>query len=190
MVRYAIISEISLILIIRLCDVRFTSVHAQINLSNVSIHSTTGDFNAKNLSHVINTDTVNNLVVKTWIDRACMSLFTLEENTSDHLPATRKSTLVFCVDLPHVRDLTNTFREHGIDARYLHGGTKPLERKMLLADFKAGKFPVLINCGTFIPNWDRVAWNWTAILFYFRNLDRRRRRTEHRLRSRGAPYKE
>jgi ATP-dependent helicase IRC3 len=61
--------------------------------------------------------------------------------------ATRKSTLVFCVTLAHVRELTNTFRKAGVDARYLHAGTPAGERKTLIEDFKKGTFPVLVNCG-------------------------------------------
>lgn len=54
----------------RLCDVRFTSVKANIDLRNVTVNSKSGDFNATSLAHIINTDTVNNLVVQAWLDRA------------------------------------------------------------------------------------------------------------------------
>lgn len=59
-----------LIRMIRLCDVRFTSVAAKINLKDVTINTRTGDFNPTSLSQVINTESVNELVVKTWLDRA------------------------------------------------------------------------------------------------------------------------
>ena len=55
----------------RLCNIRFTSVRADIDLQRVTISSVTGDFNPTSLAHVINTETVNDLVVKTWLDRAC-----------------------------------------------------------------------------------------------------------------------
>jgi ATP-dependent helicase IRC3 len=58
---------------LRLCDVRFTSVRANIDLKNVTISLRTGDFNATSLAHIINTETVNNLVVQTWLDRAGVS---------------------------------------------------------------------------------------------------------------------
>jgi len=57
-----------------LCDVRFTSVKAQIDLSKVTISSQHGDFNPTSLAHVVNTDTVNNLVLQAWLDRAGMLL--------------------------------------------------------------------------------------------------------------------
>ena len=55
---------------IRLCDVRFTTVKADINLSEVTVSARTGDFNATSLAHVVNTSTVNKLVVQSWLDRA------------------------------------------------------------------------------------------------------------------------
>jgi ATP-dependent helicase IRC3 len=62
--------------------------------------------------------------------------------------AERKSTLVFCVNLSHVRNLTDKFRTLGLDARYIYSKTPAAERKELLASFKAGEFPILVNCGT------------------------------------------
>ncbi|KAF8632559.1 hypothetical protein AX15_001769 [Amanita polypyramis BW_CC] len=128
-----------------LCDVRFTSVKGNIDLKSVTVNSRTGDFNPSSLAHVVNTETVNDLVVRAWIDRA----------------STRKSTLVFCVNISHVVALTRTFRKYGIDARYVYSGTPATERKALVASFKAGEFPVLVNCailteGADIPNIDCV----------------------------------
>lgn len=54
----------------RLCDVRFTSVRANIDLSGVTISTRNGDFNPTSLAQAINTDTVNNVVVRAWMDRA------------------------------------------------------------------------------------------------------------------------
>ncbi|KAF5384896.1 hypothetical protein D9615_001480 [Tricholomella constricta] len=103
------------------------------------------DFNPTSLAHVINTESVNELVVKTWLDRA----------------AARKSTLVFCVNIAHVVALTQTFRRYGVDARYVYSQTPMVERKALVASFKAGQFPILVNCailteGADIPNIDCV----------------------------------
>ena len=54
---------------------------------------------------------------------------------------------MFCVNRAHVRRLTQVFRDFGVDARYLHAATPASERQSLVADFKAGVFPVLVNCG-------------------------------------------
>ena len=112
------------------------------------MNTRTGDFNATSVAHVVNTDSINKLVVKAWLDRAGKRRRDLTEIVSlIHIIAQRKSTLVFCVNLAHVRDLTAAFREAGVDARYLHAGTPAAERKALIADFRAGVFPVLLNCG-------------------------------------------
>ena len=68
-------------------------------------------------------------------------------NLDPKLPAGRKSTLVFCVNLAHVRELTSTFRAAGVDARYVYAGTPAAERTALVSAFKAGAYPVLLNCG-------------------------------------------
>ncbi|THV07737.1 P-loop containing nucleoside triphosphate hydrolase protein [Dendrothele bispora CBS 962.96] len=129
-----------------LCDVRFTNVKANINLKEVTVNSRTGDFNPTSLAQVINTDTINHLVVQTWLDRAASE---------------RKSTLVFCVNVAHVEALTQVFRGFGIDARYIYSKTPAAERKALVSAFKNGQFPVLLNCailteGADIPNIDCV----------------------------------
>jgi len=54
----------------RLCNLRFTTVKANIDLKDVIINTRSGDFNATSLAHVINTETLNKLVVQTWLDRA------------------------------------------------------------------------------------------------------------------------
>ena len=60
----------------------------------------------------------------------------------------RKSTIVFAVNVAHVRELTQKFQSAGVDARYLYGGTSIPERNALIDGFKAGAFPVLVNCGS------------------------------------------
>jgi len=57
--------------LLRLCDVRFTTVKADLNLEGVTVNSRTGDYNPSSLAEVVNAETINELVVRTWIDRAC-----------------------------------------------------------------------------------------------------------------------
>lgn len=56
---------------------------------------------------------------------------------------------MFCVDVAHAADLSQAFRSFGVDARYIHSKTPANERKDMLAVFKDGEFPVLVNCGRF-----------------------------------------
>ena len=55
---------------LRLCNVRFTTVKANIDLKGVTVRTNNGDFSPRSLAHVINTETLNKLVVQTWLDRA------------------------------------------------------------------------------------------------------------------------
>lgn len=127
-----------------LSNVVFTTVESTADLSKVR-SGAAGDFQPGELSRVVNTEQVNEITVRSWLAKA----------------QGRKSTLVFCVDLSHVAGLTQTFRNHGIDARFVTGDTPKAERSERLEAFKAGGFPVLINCGVFtegtdIPNIDCV----------------------------------
>ena len=91
----------------------------------------------------------------------------------------RKSTLVFCVNLAHVRQLTKAFREFGIDARQLHSKTPAIERRTLIAEFKAGRYPVLVNCGVL----HELPFRESGGIIYNldSNLNRRRGHSERRL---------
>ncbi len=69
---------------------------------------------------------------------------------------------MFCVNLAHVYQLTNTFRSAGIDARYVYSGTPASERAALVSAFKLGKFPVLVNCGMSILFIMRYVGLWVS----------------------------
>ncbi|KAL0944233.1 DEAD/DEAH box helicase [Colletotrichum truncatum] len=127
-----------------LSDVMFTTVESTADISRVR-SGVNGDFQPGDLSRAVNTDQVNEITVRSWLARA----------------PDRKSTLVFCVDLAHVAGLTQTFRKHGFDARFVTGDTPKVERGAILEAFRNGEFPVLVNCGVFtegtdIPNIDCV----------------------------------
>ncbi|KAF2998947.1 hypothetical protein E8E13_006726 [Curvularia kusanoi] len=127
-----------------LSDVIFTTVEMKADLTHVDT-GVGGDFQTAALSRAINTIETNELVIKAWSNKA----------------KGRKSTLVFCVDLSHVTNLTTKFREYGIDAQYVTGDTPPKIRSARIDSFRNGDFPVLLNCGVFtegtdIPNIDCV----------------------------------
>ncbi|KAF9881356.1 DEAD/DEAH box helicase [Colletotrichum karsti] len=127
-----------------LSDVIFTTVQSTADISKVRTGAN-GDFQAGELSKAVNTEQINDITVRSWLAK-----------TPD-----RKSTLAFCVDLAHVAGLTQTFRKHGFDARFVTGDTPKVERSAILESFRRGEFPVLVNCGVFtegtdIPNIDCV----------------------------------
>ncbi|CRK11369.1 hypothetical protein BN1723_001740 [Verticillium longisporum] len=127
-----------------LSDVVFTTVKSTADISRVK-NGVNGDFQAGELSRVVNTDQINEITVRSWLARA----------------QGRRSTLVFCVDLVHVAGLTQKFRRFGLDARFVTGDTPTIERSEILRAFRNGEFPVLVNCGVFtegtdIPNIDCI----------------------------------
>ncbi|KAJ4131839.1 putative ATP-dependent helicase IRC3 [Fusarium equiseti] len=127
-----------------LSDVIFTTVESKANLSEVK-QGAFGDFLPSDLSQAVNTSEINDITVRSWMAKA----------------GGRKSTLVFCVDVAHVVELTDRFRQHGFDARYVTGETPKVERGETLDAFRRGEFPVLVNCGVFtegtdIPNIDCI----------------------------------
>ena len=127
-----------------LSNVIFTTVQSKADISGV-IRGSTGDFQVGDLSRAVNTPETNEITVRAWMARA----------------AGRKSTLVFCVDLAHVSDLTATFRRHGIEAKLVTGDTPKRVRSERLDAFRNRQYPVLLNCGVFtegtdIPNIDCV----------------------------------
>ena len=115
----------------------FTTVKSQANLSKVK-KDRYGDFAIGELSAAVNTQMTNNVTVRAWLAHA----------------RDRKSTLVFCVDINHAKELTEVFRSSGIDARYITSKTPKDVRSEQLLAFQKQEFPVLINCGLFTEGTD------------------------------------
>ncbi|KAL4865355.1 hypothetical protein BDV12DRAFT_150037 [Aspergillus spectabilis] len=127
-----------------LANAMFTTVQSQADLARVR-KDKSGDFALGSLSKAVNTTRTNDITVRAWMANA----------------SERKSTLVFCVDIDHTKQLTDTFRQFGIDARYITGTTPKTIRDEQLGLFRDRQFPVLLNCGLFtegtdIPNVDCV----------------------------------
>lgn len=127
-----------------LSGVRFTTVKSGADLSKVK--TSQGDFQTGMLSRAVNTPEINELTVRSWLT----------------LAKDRKSTLVFCVDLAHVGALNSAFRTHGYDAHFVTSNTPLKQRAERLAAFRAGEFPVLINCGIFTEGTDIVSLQLNA----------------------------
>lgn len=91
--------------------------------------------------------------------------------------------------------MTAAFRAAGIDARFVTGNTKESERKALVEAFKAGEFPVLVNCqlfteGTDIPNVSRLAVSSPKLTIVLDRLHHRCEtdKIEESLQSNGMHY--
>ncbi|GAA5856456.1 hypothetical protein JCM9279_003535 [Rhodotorula babjevae] len=116
-----------------LSEISFTTVHLDgaVDLTQVAVSKKTGDFQAASLSRALNSDTTNELILKAYLENA----------------AARRSTLVFAASVAHVLSLASTFCSRGIDARVVHADTPSSQREALYRAFRAGEFPVLVNCG-------------------------------------------
>lgn len=135
----------------RLSPAKSTTVQADLELDTVVLNSS-GDFNTAALARKLNTGTIDDLIIRTYLYRA----------------AERRSTLVFCVDLSHVDSLTQAFRTAGIDARSISSFTQPRVRRETIRGFGKGEFPVLVNCevlteGTDIPEVSRAPTNYMKL---------------------------
>ncbi|KAL9000379.1 MAG: hypothetical protein Q9169_000896 [Polycauliona sp. 2 TL-2023] len=127
-----------------LSRVIFTTVQSNADLSRVR-KGPGGDFQTAALSEAMNSAQNNEITVRAWLAKA----------------PDRRSTLVFCVDLAHLTALTEVFRAHNVDARFVTGDTPRNIRGERLEAFKNQQFPVLLNCGVFtegtdIPNIDCI----------------------------------
>lgn len=122
-----------------LCPAKFTCVKLEnVSLRGLKLSGADGDFAVGQLASQVNTVEANNAAVRAWIDRA----------------KDRKSTIVFAVDIQHVIDLTECFRAHGVDARAVTSRNDKRERSDLVAAFRSGEYPVLVNCGIFTEGFD------------------------------------
>ncbi|KAE8270069.1 hypothetical protein A4X09_0g2281 [Tilletia walkeri] len=134
-----------------LSPVRFTSVRTSLDLASVPTSAASHDFRTSALGELMNTRALNQVIVRTWLDRAGTGPRAASSSQApvDDLPTARRvrrSTLVFAVNVAHVIDLTQAFRDAGIDARYVHGGQRPNFREEVIRAFERGEFPVLVNC--------------------------------------------
>lgn len=76
-----------------------------------------------------------------------------------------KSTVVFCTSVKHAEEVASLFRENGVDAKSVSGGTPKYERKSILEDYESGKLKVLCACDLLNEGWDSPH---TEVLFMAR----------------------
>jgi superfamily II DNA or RNA helicase len=111
-----------------LCDARALSIHAHaLDLSDV--HTSNGDFVMGELEAALVKANAPNLVVDAYEEHA----------------ASRKA-VVFTPTVSLAAATAERFREGGIAAELLTGGTPQEERQATLARFRSGATPVLCNC--------------------------------------------
>ncbi|KAK0476696.1 hypothetical protein IW261DRAFT_1489657 [Armillaria novae-zelandiae] len=112
------------------CEMRFSTVPAHIGLTK--LESWRSKFRPEELSPLMSTPEIISTIVNAWAERS----------------ASRKSTIVQCVDSSHSQALVHAFQERQVDARVLGKKGENME------SFRSGEFPVLLVEGYFISSID------------------------------------
>jgi DNA repair protein RadD len=101
---------------------------------------TMGDYQLSMLSDRVNTDEANADIVQTWIKRAG-----------------GKRTVCFAIDVEHSEAIVRAFREAGIAAEHIDGGTPRDIRAGVLARLRSGETHIVSNCQILTEGWDLPA---------------------------------
>ena len=129
-----------------LVPVRCIRIKTNIDMRDVRISGF--KYNAQDLESTIRVPERNQLIVDTW-----------KEYVQD------KPTVVFCASVSHAEEIAGRFREAGIEARCVSGGTNARERKGILENYESGIIPVLCACDLLNEGWDSPH---TQVLFMAR----------------------
>ncbi|RCK56254.1 putative ATP-dependent helicase IRC3 [Candida viswanathii] len=113
-----------------LCDYKVSEVLVD-NFELGDVTRTDGDYDILSLRSALDRSQIDRKVVSTYMEMKDESAF--------------KSTLVFCVNEAHCRELCGLFQIHGINAQYIPADVQEDTRPTILEDFKSGKIPIL--CG-------------------------------------------
>ena len=133
-----------------LVPVRCIRVKTNIDLNDV--RSNGFHYNQIDLESKVFVPERNRLITETYIEYCC----------GEH---GCKQTVVFCTSVKHAQELEQLFRDAGIAARSVSGGTKATDRKRILEQYEAGKINVLLACDLLNEGWDSPH---TQVLFMAR----------------------
>ena len=110
-------------------------IHTNISLKGVRTYK--GDFNAQELSHVVNVPERNDFIVKKFMEHGI-----------------GRKAIAFCVDVQHCKDLEQTFLKHGIKAASVWGAMPSQDRTHILKQFKEGDIEVVTSCSLLTEGYD------------------------------------
>lgn len=119
-----------------LSPIKGIRIETDTNLDDV--HTRAGEFAENELADAVDSPERNKLIYRSWAKHA----------------VGRKRTVVFAVNVAHAIALRDTFRANGVISETILGETPSDERARILADFSAGKIPVLTNCMVLTEGYD------------------------------------
>ena len=129
-----------------LVPVRCIRIKTNIDMRDVRISGF--KYNAQDLESTIRVPERNQLIVDTWKEYV-----------------QNKPTVIFCASVSHAEEIAGRFRESGVEARCVSGGTNARERKEILENYESGNIPVLCACDLLNEGWDSPH---TQVLFMAR----------------------
>jgi len=120
----------------------------EIDLSGVKV--TAGEYNLRQLAERVDNESVVTQAVNHMV--ACVRA------------EKRKSTIVFCVDIEHCKNVQKELRKYGIDAPYIVGSTPIKKRENLVNYFKANRIPWLLSVDCFFEGFNAKCVDCVAML--------------------------
>lgn len=112
--------------------------HTGLTLEDVPIRR--GNFDERKLAHAVNTPERNKMAADAWREWA-----------------PDRSTVAFCVNINHAKDMAEVFRGNGVSAAAVWGDMNDDEYRRIMDDYEARRLLVLVNCRLLCEGWD-AAW--------------------------------
>jgi len=120
-----------------LCDIKGYLFESGLSLKGVKTRM--GDYKSKDLSEAVNIDERNIAAVKAYIALA-----------------SGRQAICFCVDVAHSKAMMDQFASYGVTAACILGDSDNDTRRKAVADFKAGRIEVLVNCMVLTEGFDHA----------------------------------
>lgn len=129
-----------------LVPIRCIRVKTNVDISNVRINGI--KYNTQDLESKLFIPERTNIIIKTYLEFV-----------------KNKKTVVFCASVKHAEDISNLFKENGINAAAVSGNMNNYERKKILSGYETGDINVLCACDLLNEGWDSPN---TQVLFMAR----------------------
>lgn len=118
-----------------LCEIEAISIKTNVNIDNV--RTTAGELNSKDLK-IIDTPERNLLIVNKYKEYA-----------------SGRQAIVYCSDVEHVLNITESFKEAGINVDFVVGDVSLCpNRSERINNFKSGQTQVMVNCEILVAGFD------------------------------------
>ena len=129
---------------------KLRTVGGGVELDLRGVKKSGGDYNLKDLALRVDKDDV--------VQKAVRHLFDMTRKHS------RKSTIVFCIDIAHCEHVATELTKYGINAPIITGKTSHADRDRLVNDFKAGRVNWLLSVNVFFEGFNCKRVDCVAML--------------------------